>query len=77
MRVLKVKYATKYSGIIVGRAVMPIVHEGDALFHIAAVKSAGVADAAALGVVAAGAERAGAAGADPFVATLVAVLLLL
>ncbi|MCK0151162.1 succinylglutamate desuccinylase/aspartoacylase family protein [Marivita sp. S6314] len=33
-------------GIIVGRAVMPIVHEGDALFHVAAVKSADVAEAA-------------------------------
>ena len=42
----EVEVATKYSGIIVGRAVMPIVHEGDALFHIAAVKSAGVAEAA-------------------------------
>ncbi|OJI95268.1 hypothetical protein LY10_04029 [Planktotalea frisia] len=38
--------ATRYSGIIVGRAVMPIVHEGDALFHIAAVKSADIAEAA-------------------------------
>lgn len=36
----------KYSGIIVGRAVMPIVHEGDALFHVAAVKSADRAEAA-------------------------------
>ncbi|GFE63411.1 succinylglutamate desuccinylase/aspartoacylase family protein [Litoreibacter roseus] len=32
-------------GIIVGRAVMPVVHEGDALFHIAAVKSADLAEA--------------------------------
>ena len=29
-----------------GRAVMPVVHEGDALFHIAAVKSTDVAEAA-------------------------------
>lgn len=36
----------RYSGIIVGRAVMPIVHEGDALFHVAAVKSGDVAEAA-------------------------------
>lgn len=34
------------SGIIVGRAVMPIVHEGDALFHIAAVSSANDAETA-------------------------------
>ena len=33
-------------GIIVGRAVMPIVNEGDALFHIAAVKSIDAAEAA-------------------------------
>ena len=38
--------ATRYAGIIVGRAVMPIVYEGDALFHIAAVKSVGAAEAA-------------------------------
>jgi hypothetical protein len=30
----------------VGRAVMPIAHEGDALFHIAAVKSGDDAEAA-------------------------------
>ena len=36
----------RYSGIIVGRAVMLIVHEGDALFHVAAVKSGDVAEAA-------------------------------
>ncbi|MCV2892630.1 succinylglutamate desuccinylase/aspartoacylase family protein [Lentibacter sp. XHP0401] len=42
----EIEVATKYSGIIVGRAVMPVVHEGDALFHIAAVKSADVAEAA-------------------------------
>ena len=29
-----------------GRAVMPIVHEGDALFHVAAVKSGDIAEAA-------------------------------
>jgi predicted deacylase len=28
-----------FSGIIVGRAVLPIVNEGDAVFHLAAVKS--------------------------------------
>jgi len=28
-----------FSGIIVGRAMMPIVNEGDAVFHLAAVKS--------------------------------------
>lgn len=37
---------TRYSGIVVGRAVMPIVHEGDALFHVAAVKSSDLAEAA-------------------------------
>ena len=42
----EIEVATKYSGIIVGRAVMPVVHEGDALFHIAAVKSTDVAEAA-------------------------------
>ncbi len=42
----EIEITTQYSGIIVGRAVMPIVHEGDALFHIAAVKSADVAEAA-------------------------------
>lgn len=36
---------SKYSGIIVGRAVMPVVNEGDALFHIAKVQSADVAEA--------------------------------
>lgn len=34
------------AGIIVGRAVMPVVHEGDALFHIASVKSVDAAEAA-------------------------------
>ena len=42
----EIEVATKYSGIIVGRAVMPVVHEGDALFHVAAVKSTDVAEAA-------------------------------
>jgi predicted deacylase len=42
----EIEVATRYGGIIVGRAVMPVVHEGDALFHVAAVKSAGVAEAA-------------------------------
>lgn len=37
---------TRHSGIIVGRAVLPVVYEGDALFHIAAVHSANVAEAA-------------------------------
>lgn len=38
--------ASRYAGIIVGRAVVPIVHEGDALFHIADVKSGDMAEAA-------------------------------
>ncbi|MCX7565070.1 M14 family metallopeptidase [Sulfitobacter sp. F26169L] len=42
----EIEVVTRNSGIIVGRAVMPIVHEGDALFHIAAVKSSGAAEAA-------------------------------
>ncbi len=42
----EIEVATRYSGIIVGRAVMPVVHEGDALFHIADVKSVDVAEAA-------------------------------
>ncbi len=37
---------TRYSGIIVGRAMMPVVHEGDALLHVAAVQSADLAKAA-------------------------------
>lgn len=41
----EIEVASKYSGIIVGRAVMPVVHEGDALFHIADVKSTDVAEA--------------------------------
>ena len=31
--------AATYGGIIVGRAVIPVVHQGDALLHIAAVAS--------------------------------------
>ena len=42
----EVEVVTKYGGIIVGRAVMPVVYEGDALLHIAAVKSTDVAEAA-------------------------------
>lgn len=42
----EIEVTTRYGGIIVGRAVLPIVHEGDALFHIAAVKSSGIAEAA-------------------------------
>ena len=42
----EIEVATRYSGIIVGRAVIPIVHEGDALFHVAAVKSSDAAEAA-------------------------------
>ncbi len=42
----EVEIVTPYDGIIIGRAMMPIVHEGDALFHIAAVKSGDVAEAA-------------------------------
>ncbi len=45
-------------------------------FHRLALALAGVADANAFGVEAAGAERAGAAGADPLVAAGVAFLLL-
>jgi predicted deacylase len=42
----EIDVVTRHSGIIVGRAVMPVVHEGDALFHIAAVSSADIAEAA-------------------------------
>ncbi|MGJ8544910.1 MAG: succinylglutamate desuccinylase/aspartoacylase family protein [Sulfitobacter sp.] len=42
----EIQVEARYPGIIVGRAVMPIVHEGDALFHVAAVKSADMAEAA-------------------------------
>lgn len=42
----EMEVVAKSSGIIVGRAVIPIVHEGDALFHIAAVKSSDDAEAA-------------------------------
>ncbi|UWR25769.1 succinylglutamate desuccinylase/aspartoacylase family protein [Sulfitobacter sp. S223] len=42
----EIEIKSRYSGIIVGRAVVPIVHEGDALFHIADVKSGDMAEAA-------------------------------
>ena len=42
----EIEVETRYGGIIVGRALMPVVHECDALFHIAAVKSADAAEAA-------------------------------
>ena len=42
----EIEVMTRYGGIVVGRAVMPIVHEGDALFHIASVKSSNAAEAA-------------------------------
>ncbi|MCL3881538.1 succinylglutamate desuccinylase/aspartoacylase family protein [Marivita sp. GX14005] len=42
----EIEVTARQGGIIVGRAVMPVVHEGDALFHIAAVKSADLAEAA-------------------------------
>jgi predicted deacylase len=42
----EIEVRTRYGGIIVGRAVVPIVHEGDALFHIADVKSSDLAEAA-------------------------------
>lgn len=42
----EIEVASRLSGIIVGRAVMPVVHEGDALFHIAEVQSSDVAEAA-------------------------------
>ena len=35
-----------FNGIIVGRAVLPIVNEGDAVFHLARVKSMSVAEGA-------------------------------
>ncbi|APX12381.1 succinylglutamate desuccinylase/aspartoacylase family protein [Tateyamaria omphalii] len=35
-----------FNGIVVGRAVMPIVNEGDAVFHLARVKSMAVAEGA-------------------------------
>lgn len=40
----------RHGGIIVGRAVMPVVNEGDALFHIAKVQSADAAEAAMEGL---------------------------
>ncbi len=42
----EVEVVARNGGIIVGRAVMPVVYEGDALLHIAAVKSSDVAEAA-------------------------------
>jgi hypothetical protein len=42
----EIEVHSRFRGIIVGRAVVPIVHEGDALFHIAAVKSSDMAEAA-------------------------------
>jgi predicted deacylase len=42
----EIEVEARIGGIIVGRAVMPVVHEGDALFHIAAVKSTDIAEAA-------------------------------
>lgn len=42
----EIEVVTRYGGIIVGRAVIPIVHEGDALFHIAGVASSDAAEAA-------------------------------
>lgn len=42
----EVELVSKYNGIIIGRATMPVVNEGDALFHIAAVKSNDIAEAA-------------------------------
>jgi len=35
-----------FNGIVVGRAVMPIINEGDAVFHLARVKSVQVAEVA-------------------------------
>ncbi|MCA8878928.1 MAG: succinylglutamate desuccinylase/aspartoacylase family protein [Rhodobacteraceae bacterium] len=37
--------AAPVAGIIVGRAVLPMVNEGDALFHLAEIASAGAAEA--------------------------------
>jgi len=42
----EIEVHSRYSGIIVGRAMVPIVHEGEALFHIADVKSSEGAEAA-------------------------------
>lgn len=44
--VQEVDVKARFDGIIVGRAVMPIVHEGDALAHIAEIKSSRLAEAA-------------------------------
>lgn len=35
----EIEITAPFSGIIIGRAVMPIVNEGDAVFHLARVKS--------------------------------------
>jgi predicted deacylase len=35
----EIEILAPFGGIIVGRAVMPIINEGDALFHLARVKS--------------------------------------
>lgn len=37
-----------FRGIVVGRAVLPVVNEGDAVFHLARVKSAAVAEEAVI-----------------------------
>lgn len=42
----EIEVVTQHSGIIVGRAVLPVVYEGDALFHIASVTSSDDAEAA-------------------------------
>lgn len=42
----EIEVTARHAGIIVGRAMMPVVHEGDALLHVAAVVSSGVAEAA-------------------------------
>lgn len=42
----EIEVVARFSGIVVGRAVMPVVHEGDALFHIAATAAPEVAEAA-------------------------------
>jgi len=42
---VEIEVTSDYSGIIVGRAVIPVVYEGDALFHIAAITSADDAEA--------------------------------
>ena len=42
----EIEIVAPFSGIIVGRAVMPIVNEGDAVFHIGRVKSMSAAEGA-------------------------------